>query len=370
MPARRVQLNSLTGLRFFAAMAVVLYHLHLYFPAISGSLAIFGYGYTGVSFFFILSGFVLTWSHRPGVTARRFYWNRVARIWPLHVLTMILALWIPALSGSSWTGWSAAPFVLTLTQAWIPGSGFLSAFNGVSWSLSCEAFFYLLFPLLFRRLGNRPRVSGIAGIVFLSLITAGVGFSHYVSIPVANYLLGTLPVYRMGEFVLGMCLAIVMKRGWRPPLRLLHALGLTALLAMGLFAAPQILNRAPGAVPVIYADIIMIPGFLALIATAATSDLSGRSNILGSKALVRLGQWSFALYLVHELVIRLVRPLVTEMPVGETFGAAFVTAVASIALSGLLHEFVEKPAEKWLRSRGAPQTARTAAVAAVQQPEK
>ncbi|WP_368784602.1 acyltransferase family protein [Arthrobacter sp. 4R501] len=106
MPAPRTQLNSLTGLRFFAAMAVVLYHVHLYFPAVSDSLAIFGYGYTGVSFFFILSGFVLAWSHRPNFRPGRFYWNRVARIWPLHLLTMLVAIWIPALSVASNPGGS------------------------------------------------------------------------------------------------------------------------------------------------------------------------------------------------------------------------------------------------------------------------
>jgi peptidoglycan/LPS O-acetylase OafA/YrhL len=347
MPDLRIQLTSLTGLRFFAAMAVVLYHLHLYFPAICDSLAIFGYGFTGVSFFFVLSGFVLTWSHRPDVRSGRFYWNRVARIWPLHVLTMILSIWIPLLSASSSASWSAAPFVLTLTQAWIPASGFLNAFNGVSWSLSCEAFFYLLFPVLFRHISGRPRVAGVAGMVFVGLISIGICLATYTSIQTADYLLAYMPLYRMGEFVLGMCLAMVMKRGWRPSLGLPHAIGLTALLTVGLF----VLSVMSGAVPVIYANLIMIPGFLALIAAAASRDLSGKSTVLGSKTLVRLGQWSFALYLVHELVIRLARPLLAGMSTDETFFAALLAVVASIALSGLLHEFVEKPAERWLRSR-------------------
>ncbi|MBT2521280.1 acyltransferase [Arthrobacter sp. ISL-28] len=370
MPVLRIQLSSLTGLRFFAAMAVVFYHLHLYFPKITDSLAIFRYGFTGVSFFFILSGFVLTWSHRADVRSGRFYWNRVARIWPLHLLTMILSIWIPMLSASPPADWSAIPFVLTLTQAWIPASGFLNAFNGVSWSLSCEAYFYLLFPLLFRHLSSRPRVAGIAGTVFVALIIVGICLSKYSSIQTANYLLGTMPLYRMGEFVLGMCLAMIMKRGWRPAFRLQHAIGMTALLTVGLFVAPLIVNVMSGPVPVIYANLIMIPGFLALIATAASRDLSASSTVFGSKALVRLGQWSFALYLVHELVIRLARPFLADIPIDGTFGVAVLAVVSSIGLSGVLHEFVEKPAEKWLRSRGAPQTAHTANTVWAHRPEK
>ena len=74
--------------------------------------------------------------------------------------------------------------------------------------------------------------------------------------------------------------------------------------------------------------------------------------MLRSKSLVRLSQWSFALYLVDELVIR-IRPFLTELPATETFSAAILAIDAAIALFGLLHGFIEKPAEKWLRSRGA-----------------
>jgi peptidoglycan/LPS O-acetylase OafA/YrhL len=324
-----------------------LYHVHLYFSPIRDSLAIFGYGFTGVSFFFILSGFVLTWSQRPDAPSKQFWWNRVARIWPLHVLTLILSMWIPLLNAPSSSGWSALPFVLTLTQAWIPASGFLNAFNGVSWSLSCEAFFYLLFPLLFRHLNRRRRVTGIAGMIFIGLFIIVSWLSIYTSIQTANYLLGTMPFYRTGEFVLGMCLAIVMKGGWRPSIGLLHAVGLTALLTLGLF----VLDSMAGSVPVIYANLIMIPGFLALIASAASRDISGNGTPLGSKIAVRLGHCSFALYLVHELVIRLARPFLAEMSIEQTLGAAILVVVVSIVLSGLFHEVIEKPAERWLRSR-------------------
>lgn len=349
----RIQLNSLTGLRFFAALAVVLYHLRIYFPQMGDGLAVFGYGFTGVSFFFILSGFVLSWSHGSDVRSGRFYWNRFARIWPLHVVTMIASIWIPMLSAASSATFSAAPFVVTLTQAWIPGSPFLTSFNGVSWSLSCEVFFYLVFPFIFRRLDGRRRIAWRAAIVLTLLITIGTCLSISASVPVADYLLGTMPIYRLGEFVLGMCLAIVMKRGWRPPFQVLHAVGLTAFLNMGLFAAAMIPNGLSSPIPVIYANLVMIPGFLALIAACAGRDLIGYRTILGTKPLVRLGQWSYALYLVHELVLRLVRPLIAEgsATMGDAMTAGVTVVVASIALSGLLHEFVEKPAEKWLRSR-------------------
>lgn len=351
MPAGNTQLASLTGLRFFAAMAVVLYHLHLYVSQIGDSLALFSYGFTGVSFFFILSGFVLAWSHTDEVPPRRFYWNRFARIWPLHILTMSLSILAPPLPTTSVAGWPAAPLVLTLTQAWIPASPYLNAFNGVSWSLSCEAFFYLMFPLLFRKLGSARRICRIFATVPAALVLAGISLVAVSSIPVANYLLGTMPLYRLGEFVLGMCLALTMKQGWRPRFDLLHAAGLLVVLTLGLLTASMVMSGTTSAVPAMFANLVMIPGFLALIAASAASDLTGGSRVLNTPALVRLGQWSYALYLVHELVIRLARPQLAGLPIVETFTVAVVVVVLSVASSGFLHEFIERPSERWLRSQ-------------------
>lgn len=351
MQARSNQLPSLTGLRFFAASAVVLYHLRLYFTPIGDGLAIFGYGFTGVSFFFILSGFVLTWSQRETVRPRQFYWNRVARIWPLHILTMVLAIWATPLPTSSGAAWAATPFVLTLTQAWIPASPYLNAFNGVSWSLSCEAFFYLVFPVLFRRFGTAARRGLVFVLVPVSLLALGIGLSVAASVSAADYFLGTLPLYRLGEFVLGMCLAKLMAQGWLPRFNLIHASVLLGLLTVGLFVASITLNGMTGPMPVIFANMVMIPGFISLIAAAAASDLAGRTTVLTSRGLVRLGQWSYALYLVHELVIRVVRPFVLTASVAATIGIAALVGLASILLSGILHELVEKPSESWLRRR-------------------
>ena len=246
------------------------------------------YGFTGVSFFFILSGFVLTWSHGAGDRAGKFYWNRFARVWPLHALTTFLAVLVPPLASTT-TIWPALPFVLTLTQSWFPGGGFVTAFNGVSWSLSCEAFFYLLFPLLIKGLRNHRRPGFVAGALFTAMAGVGIAVSVSVPGPVAGYLLGWLPLYRLGEFALGICLALLIKNGWRPRFTLGHAVGLTGFLYASLLAASLITSGTPGSVPVTHADLTMMPGFLAMIAAAAASDLKHKASSLSSNTIVRLG---------------------------------------------------------------------------------
>src|SRR5436305_1921821 len=148
MPARRpVRLDALTGLRFWFAFLVVCHHsLNRWFGP--GARVVSDFGYIGVDFFFVLSGFVLAWSARPDVGPLRFWWNRFARIWPLHLTTLLLALALGVAVASG--GVAALLPNLFLVQAWWPQPDVYFGFNAVSWSLSCEVFFYLCFPLLFR----------------------------------------------------------------------------------------------------------------------------------------------------------------------------------------------------------------------------
>lgn len=141
-------LHPLTSLRFVAAAIVVIGHGHELFGSFNIANAIA----TGqaVSFFFVLSGFILAYNYpvlRSGQDVGMFYATRFARIWPVHAVTaafFILAfhaqppLWHIALN-------------LGLLQAWVPLHDVLLSLNGVSWSLSVEVFFYACFPLLIWR---------------------------------------------------------------------------------------------------------------------------------------------------------------------------------------------------------------------------
>ncbi len=104
-------------------------------------------GYIGVMFFFTLSGFVLAWAIRPGVSKRSFYQARFARIYPLY-----LATWLAAVAASFVLGddksWIGIVLSLILLQAWVPVPEIYGAGNSPGWSLSVEAFFYALFPFL------------------------------------------------------------------------------------------------------------------------------------------------------------------------------------------------------------------------------
>src|SRR5947209_7954479 len=108
-------LPSLTSLRALAALMVFVFHLVRWqVVALPGA----GAGETGVAFFFVLSGFVLTWGHAGRLEARRFHVRRFARVWPSHAVMWAVALTV-AVTAEAVT-WPAAVVNLLLLQGWIP----------------------------------------------------------------------------------------------------------------------------------------------------------------------------------------------------------------------------------------------------------
>jgi len=356
----RGALDSLTGLRFLAAAMVVLYHAsmwsaHDHNPGRS-PLEI---GYVGVTFFFILSGFVLTWTHRPDDTAPAFWSRRLARIYPVHLLTFVLAVLFLVLGIGSIDrredGWLAQIF---LVQSWAPGPGALT-YNSVAWSLSDEAFFYLAFPFLIgvQRLRRRPVLLGALAVAWLVGGALLVSRLDRGSLSVLYY----LPLYRIGEFLLGIALALAVRRGWRPRV----GLGAGAAVAGASYLAAWAwgVTHEQNLVDAFwYAQVITAVGFGTLILAAALADIDERPSPLRAPGLVQLGQWSFALYMVHELGMRLVY---AAGPPGDRlskFFAYLAAGAASVAVAGAVYHWYERPIERRLRRTLAPSAAPVARV--------
>ncbi|MFJ2291334.1 acyltransferase family protein [Streptomyces sp. NPDC087894] len=147
-PDTRDRLASLTGLRFRAALVAVLYHLSRQTGKLPWISDVTWYGRTGVTFFFVLSGFVPAWTYDgKTVPAAVFLWRRFARIWPLMAVSIAasVAAWRVLGTDVSLKGVVATP---GLVNSWAPGREYRVGGNPAAWSLSDEAWFHLIFPLL------------------------------------------------------------------------------------------------------------------------------------------------------------------------------------------------------------------------------
>lgn len=342
------RLDSLTGLRWFAALLIFLYHFAKEDKTFGTPKQVallkhylFG-GPTAVSFFFVLSGFVLAWTLRSGDSKVAFWRRRWARIYPSHLATFFVALALLPTLERTFT-WPATITNVTLTQSWIPNDpGVWFNFNGVSWSLSCEFFFYAMFPFLARGLtGVSARTWWILGglsALFVVVLPFTVGFASNTLHLQTLYVVYTLPVSRLPEFILGICLAFLVKAGkWRGP-------GLLISLALCAAALFWMMYRVPKEFH--YAAVTVIP-YALLIAAAASADVRGKWSFFRLRSIVYLGEISFCFYLTHELVILMTNHVLGNRHIGlfANFVPVFCVALVSAVV---LHEFVEKPGVRLL----------------------
>lgn len=364
MPAGR-ELRGLTGLRFVAALHVLVYHAVFTFSRASVHLplgpvrALLGSGYVSVGLFFVLSGFVLAYSYtsegRGEMTATvgRFYRARLARIYPLHFLGLLAALPLFAL-GSLENHVDAGVVVqegakqlgigALLVQAWVPSHVF--DLNGPAWSLSVEAFFYLSFPLVVRVLGR-------ASSAVLALVLVGAWglamwppiFHHgpYSAESAKGMDLVVLfnPLLRLPDFVVGVAAGLLFVRdgAWARGPRL----GIGAVLALVVILANS--THIPFA---LLHDGLLDPVFAILVASLASRGAETRG--LGSESLVALGRASFALYVIHKPLYFWMARAMEIRPLAPTWFLGGYVAVAVVA-SVAVHRFVEEPARRWLQGR-------------------
>ena len=346
------RLDSLTGLRFFAAWLVLQHHF-TNFAIIPGLDRFTGFGATGVTFFFVLSGFVLTWSFRVSDTPPRFYWRRFARIWPLHFVTTLLALPVFYAWRDVPMDWTAVGLSILLLHAWVPTATTYFAGNPASWSLSCEMFFYALHPLFIRRAVQLGIVVlGVAAVAVLVSLYVVADWSSVLSERVQGWLLYVSPLFRLGEFMLGVGLAIAVKRGVRVPIGVIPAAALLgAWIVFYYQVSPDYLSLRQREI-VAYLDFAMLPALYALIiAAAAQLDLRGAPSPLRSQVMVWLGQWSYALYLIHATIIYALIEWIGPRSTGVVnVGWLGVVTLLCVAASAALYYAVEHPAEQYLRN--------------------
>lgn len=356
------RLPSLTGMRIIAALMVFFFHLLYEYPfeskdATRAYNAIFGQGgWVGVGFFFLLSGFVLTWSARPTDTPRRFWRRRFFKVFPNHVVTYVAAVVIFLVVGQSLGGWKAVPNFFLL-HAWFPQLDVETSVNPVSWSLSVEALFYFSFPFLLRVIDRiRPErlwywVGGVGTAIFLTPVIA-LALPDEPSLffaPVSEWqfwFVYVLPPIRVLDFTLGVLLARVVQLGKWPNVGLVPALGLT----VGAYTLSSQVSWSYGLVA-----IMALPLGL-LVAAGAHADVTGGWSPFRSKAMVWLGNVSFAFYLWHRLVTtevhRAMGGFTKHWPVLGALGYIAIVFTITLLLAWALHSLVEEPImRRWSRPR-------------------
>jgi len=344
-------LNSLTSLRFFFAFAVFLSHLTFVQTDLKWynwlKYNVFFEGFVGVGFFFILSGFVLALNYQhkiidnPKFSFKNFYIARMARIYPLHVLTF--AIMIPLVIIQGIFGWDKAILNILLLQSFIPLKDFNFSINNVSWSISTEFFFYLMFPLYVIWL---HKYKWLKYLIFIVAIPLLIYFEPYVTghkdFEKGFYYVN--PIVRSLDFILGILLCQVYKfvkdksiTFSKGTILEIAALGVFILF----FSFHQDFSRTFR-----FGIYYWIPMLLITLTFALQKGLF--SKILQNKTLIYLGEISFGFYMIHMIVIKYGNYFFTT---GNDFIKAGSYFIVAIILSILCFEYFEKPLAKWIKNK-------------------
>lgn len=339
----------LTSLRFFAA-AMILIHHGATFGLPTQSLR-FG---QGVSFFFVLSGFILTYRY-PELSAwrdvRRFLILRIARIWPAHAVTTIAALVVFG---------QAVDFKLiahlSMVHAWVPSLPWYFGYNSPSWSISTEFFFYLLFPILITDWSRTYwRKLALCAVFLLGLMVVcrelGLEAVTSADTPTLHGMLYISPLARLLEFMAGMAACAVFRRTAprlaAAPVWMFTIAEIASIVLVGVALETGCLYwitipLLPSTAEHYLGPADSWPAFTFLIFVFAFQR-GAVAQFLSLKPLLLLGDASYSLYLVHAIVFGVTSNLVTGIP-GFAVGCA-----ASVVLALVLWRWVERPGRHWGR---------------------
>jgi peptidoglycan/LPS O-acetylase OafA/YrhL len=309
-------IDSLTSLRFFAAFAIVLHHAK---GLVFSSEFMKGVPLpSGVSFFFVLSGFILSYvySGRMGsIGLYKFYTSRFSKVWPPHILTFVLIMVLVPTN----EGWFIALLNASLLQSAVPIPAYYFSFNSVSWSISAELFFYAAFPFLLAGLNKNWHFKLVA-----LLLLGGVG-AYIIDLSGVNYyspdkwtefsahgLAYISPLFRIQEFFMGMLLFKVFDyiKGWKgfgfalcTVLEVLCVAGIV-FLTQDIFEVSNslvgIANNASGE----FLSHCALGLFFGLVVVCFAINKGLISKILRRRLFVVLGEISFSMYLVHQIIFR------------------------------------------------------------------
>jgi peptidoglycan/LPS O-acetylase OafA/YrhL len=354
-PAR---LSALTGLRCFAALNIVFFHFSN--PDWFGIFApIVNAGYASVSFFILLSGFVLAYNYAPKARTGelgkvRFWKARFTRLYPIYFLSLLLSWKMLPVEYAAhthvmfWWGMALTPLLM---QGWVPE---LATFlNTPAWTMSAESFFYVLFPWIAswkRPVRLAPHLGKMFGVWMIGLIPGTLyaiynpdGLPHIDRWSWGPWLqaLKYTPMSHLASFVFGVMLAsvdeFIERADW-----------LRVVLGLFGFAATFIILWQAAHIPYsVIHDGLLMPFFGCMIL-----GLSGENFLamgFGWRPLVFVGEASYCLYLMHFNLWNLIHDSHTLDRLGLARFDPWISYALLIAIAVMALHFVEKPAQKLLR---------------------
>ena len=364
----------LDGLRGVAALIVVCYHIFEGFSfaeitngAGDGMIRILNHGYLAVDFFFLLSGFVLSYAYdgRSEMKKADFFKRRLIRLHPMLIMGAFVGMICFLIGGSQqWNG-STVPLYLTLlcfvlsvlmlpaipsSATEVRGNGEMFPLNGPAWSLFFEYIGNILYILFIRRLSTKILGAFVLLLGVLHTVFSLGNFSGYGSIGVGWTLDGVNFCGGLIRMLFPLTLGMFLSRRFKP-LKIKSSFWTCSLLLLIVFSVPYIPGFNFVSFNGLYESICVLIFFpLILIMGASAQNLNRKTNKINHF----LGDLSYPLYMIHYPIMYLFYQWLIAnecYTLSETFFVAIPVVVLSVLLAFLFLKFYDKPLRKYLTER-------------------
>ncbi len=390
----------LDGLRGAAALMVLWYHVFEGF-AFAGGTAIetFNHGHLGVDFFFMLSGFVISYAYDDrwkttrlhddkttsgGLTIGSFFKRRLIRLQPMVVMGALIGLITYLIQGGvRWDGtqmpfhWTMIAFLLAmfLIPAYpgapydVRGNGEMYPLNGPSWSLFFEYIGNILYALFIRKLSNKKLAAlvGITGALWIGFVVFDVSGYDMIGIgwtlDAVNFFGGLLRM--MFPFSLGMLLSRNFVKSTRPQdnkttcrdvtpmaskIITKNIFWISIVVMFVLFSMPYISKTGDISINGIYELACIILIFPLIVWFGAAGNITSKFS---TKVCKFLGDISYPLYIVHYPMMYLFYSWLIDnklYSLGETWQVVLLVMATNIALAYACLKLYDEPIRRWLKT--------------------
>lgn len=342
----------LNVIRFLLAVGVVLFHYGLEFYPFNLPVIKTGIEHSGfrVSFFFFISGFVMSLVYAPKyleLTPRQFYHKRFTRIFPVYWLALLFTLLLVLfLKGSTPKGLS---IMLNLFALQSCNPGYVLDLNYPTWSISVELFFYVSFPFLLKWLMKK----NIATMLWITLMVWAIQtLQHVLFVELfpapgkkMEEFTNAFPIWHFSTFLFGITTARFVLNESVPRFFIKGAtfyLLFCLLIFLSLMYIPNPLLK--------YIHNGLLSPLFALTVVALYYDRSFIHRVLSHPRLVVLGNLSFGLF-IFQYPLWLVCKAFSSEDFSRTSFFFFIYFVSLLSFSALVYRFFEKPMLQRLRTK-------------------
>lgn len=343
-----MRLEQLTFTRFLAAISIVVFHYGTnVFPFSHDAIDfLFRQANIGVSYFFILSGFVMiiAYNNKDKIEFWDYMKRRFARIYPVFFLAIIILLVYFVILGRP-IDYKGFLLNITMVQSWIPG--YALSFNGPGWSLAVEMFFYLSFPFLFNRFYKRYSYKKLIVPILIFFIGSQIALhfmtysSYYNGFPSKSHdLTYYFPLMHLSEFLIGNLAGMFFLKGIKVRNYDLPIIILIVFVSV-------LLKMKIG---IIYHNGMLAFVFIPMIILISANN-GFITRISNRKTLVFLGEISYGIYILQMPVYTWINDIMKYLNIDNTIVIFYTALSVLILLSAISYKFFETPLRKMINKK-------------------